>query len=148
VKIDGTDKYMAPQWFKTVTRETWDDNNFLPGDYAVNPIRALRLWRWAATPMLHTWIRYLCEFNSQDINPALDSLTVPVMLMKPGLEGNYSDPGNDYMRAFCDLSWKPSVLQKSNVRSVTINDSRAFIWFDQPKRFNEELQSFSAGLGK
>jgi hypothetical protein len=38
-------------------RETWDDNNFLPGDYAVNPILGLRLWREAASPQVHVWIR-------------------------------------------------------------------------------------------
>ncbi|MEW5701302.1 MAG: alpha/beta fold hydrolase, partial [Candidatus Zixiibacteriota bacterium] len=58
-RIAAMDTVMAPKWFKTVTRETWDDNNFLPQDYAVNPVRALRLWREAARPPLHVWVRYL-----------------------------------------------------------------------------------------
>ncbi len=65
-RVAAIDQYMAPKWFKTVTRETWDDNNFLPGDYARDPVRGLRLWRAAATPPLHVWVRYLCEFNAQD----------------------------------------------------------------------------------
>ena len=35
------DSSMAPRWFKTVTRGTWDDNNFYPHDYARHPVRAL-----------------------------------------------------------------------------------------------------------
>lgn len=142
----ATDQYTAPVWFKTVTRETWDDNNFLPNDYAINPVLGLRLWRKAATPHLHVWIRYLCEFQAQDSNMLLDSVHVPVLLMRPGLEGNYCEPGQDYMRAFCHLSWSESALSRAKVKSVTIPNSRIFIWLDQPERFRREFDSFLASV--
>jgi pimeloyl-ACP methyl ester carboxylesterase len=75
-RVAAVDAYVAPHWFKTVTRETWDDNNFLPGDYAVHPVRGLRLWREAARPPLHVWVRYLCEFNAQDDQPQQVSAAV------------------------------------------------------------------------
>lgn len=52
--VDG----MGQRWFKTVTRHTWDDNNFMSYDYAVNPRRGLFLWREAQAPALPVWIRY------------------------------------------------------------------------------------------
>ncbi len=140
------DTYMAPQWFKTVTRETWDDNNFLPGDYAVNPVRGLRLWRMAAQPPLHVWVRYLNEFNSQDITQHLDSLRVPVLLLKPGLEGNYSDPGQDYMTGYCHTAWNATLAKGGMIEAKTIANARVCLWFDQPEAVAAAMRSFIAGL--
>lgn len=30
-RVKLVDEQLAPEWFRTVTRETWDDNNFRPG---------------------------------------------------------------------------------------------------------------------
>lgn len=141
-RIAAIDRYMAPKWFKTVTRETWDDNNFLPQDYAVNPIMGLRLWREAAEPKLHVWVRYLCEFYAQDVSLELDSLKVPTLLLQPGLEGLYIDGGVDYMTAFCVTGWQASAATCPNLTTVTIPQSRVFIWRDQPERFDQAVLSF------
>ncbi len=138
------DKYMAPMWFKTVTRETWDDNNFLPSDYAANPVRALRLWRWAAEPELHVWVRYLIEFNAQDVTLDLDSLSVPTLLLKPGLEGVYYDPGQDYMTLFCHTSWEAALARGVKMEVKTIPDSRICMWFDQPEQVASAIREFVA----
>ncbi len=142
----GVDKYMAPMWFKTVTRTTWDDNNFLPGDYAVNPIRGLRLWRMAAQPALHVWIRYLCEFYAGDITFDLPRLSVPTLLLKPGLEGNFSDPGQDYMTGFCHIGWNMAIQNGAKMTVKTIPHTRACLWFDEPELVAEELREFMSGL--
>ncbi len=139
-----SDKYMAPMWFKTVTRETWDDNNFLPGDYAVNPIRGLRVWRMAAEPELHVWVRYLIEFNAQDVTQSLDKLNVPVLLLKPGLEGNYFDPGQDYMTGYCHTGWNATLAKNRNFDAKTIANARVCMWFDQPEMVMAEVKGFLA----
>lgn len=142
----GVDRYMAPMWFRTVTRTTWDDNNFLPGDYAENPIRGLRLWRMAAEPALHVWVRYLCEFYAQDVTFDLPKLNVPALLLKPGLEGNFSDPGQDYMTGFCHTGWNLGIERGAKLTVKTIPHSRACLWFDQPELVAEEVREFMAGL--
>ncbi len=138
----AVDKYMAPLWFKTVTRATWDDNNFLPGDYAVNPIRGLRLWRMAAEPALHTWVRYLCEFYAYDVTFDLPKLRVPTLLLKPGLEGNFFDPGQDYMTGFCHTGWNLAIEQGAKMTVKTVPNSRACPWFDQPEIVYQEIRDF------
>ncbi len=146
LRVGSIDQYMAPKWFKTVTRQTWDDNNFLPGDYAVNPVRGLRLWREAAEPALHVWVRYLCEFYAQDITRDLDSLKVPTLLLRPGLEGIYHDPGNNYMQAYCQTAWDVLLPENQNIESTTIPNSRICMWFDQPKKFDAVFNDFLAKL--
>ncbi len=144
-RVASVDRFLAPRWFKTVTRETWDDNNFLPGDYAVNPVLGLRLWREAASPKLHVWIRYLCEFNAQDISMELGKLTVPTLLLRPGLEGLSENPDQNYMVNYCHRSWS-DVEKNRSIVVKTIPDSRACLWFDQPRRVNEEIASFLGEL--
>lgn len=145
-RIAVIDKFMAPRWFKTVTRETWDDNNFLPGDYAVNPVRGLRLWREAAAPGLHVWVRYLCEFNAQDITLEMDKLTVPTLILKPGLEGIYHTAGNNYMENYCHKNWEGSIGNNRNISVKTIPDSRVCLWFDQPQEVRKAVVDFLAGI--
>jgi pimeloyl-ACP methyl ester carboxylesterase len=145
-RIAGIDRYMIPKWFKTVTRETWDDNNYMPYDYAVNPIMGLRIWREAAEPPLHVWVRYLNEFYCQDITQQLDSLTVPTLLLYPGLEGLYHEPNQNYMQASCYTSWAASAPNHKMITSVTIPNSRICMWIDQPQRFEEEVDKFLAGV--
>jgi len=141
-RIAIVDNFMAPKWFKTVTRETWDDNNFLPGDYAVNPVLGLRLWREAASPKLHVWVRYLCEFNAQDISLEMSKVNVPTLILKPGLEGIYYDPINNYMENYCHKSWEGSVENSTKITMKTIRNSRVCLWIDQPREVNRAVRDF------
>jgi pimeloyl-ACP methyl ester carboxylesterase len=145
-RVAFNDNIMAPKWFKTVTRETWDDNNFLPGDYAVNPRLGLRLWREAASPKLHVWIRYLCEFNSQDISFDLDKLTVPTLLLKPGLEGVYHDPANHYLENYLHKSWVGSAEKNPVIAVKIIPDSRICPWIDKPEEVSAAVLDFLNSL--
>jgi len=140
-RIAAIDTYLAPKWFKAVTRETWDDNDFLPGDHVVNPVLGLRLWREAASPKLHVWIRYLCEFNAQDIVAQLSTLTVPTLLLKPGLEGFAESVDQNYMVNYCHTSWD-GVENHTSITVKTIPESRVFLWLDQPQRVGDEIGLF------
>jgi pimeloyl-ACP methyl ester carboxylesterase len=141
-RIAVNDNFMAPKWFKTVTRETWDDNNFLPGDYAVNPILGLRLWREAAAPKLHVWVRYLCEFNAQDISLEMHRVAVPTLILKPGLEGIFHSPGNNYMDNYLHRSWEGCVENNPRITLETIPDSRVCLWFDRPQEVKKAVLDF------
>jgi pimeloyl-ACP methyl ester carboxylesterase len=144
-RIAGADIF-AQRWFKTVTRETWDDNNFLPADYAIHPVRGLRLWREAARPDLHVWVRYLCEFNAQDITLSLGELRVPTLFLEPGLEGLQFDPGQNYMEAYTHASWDGSRETNPSIRVKTIPGSRACLWFDKPEETRGAILTFLDGV--
>lgn len=141
-RVATIDNFFAPRWFKTVTRETWDDNNFLPGDYATNPVLGLRLWRQAASPKLHVWVRYLCEFNAQDITGEMGKLAVPTLILKPGLEGIFHDPKNNYMENYCDKGWGDSIQNNPKITVKTIPNSRVCLWFDQPEAVHQAVVEF------
>ncbi len=134
---------MSKTWFKTVTRDTWDDNNFMPGDYAVNPVRALQLWRQAASAPLPVWVRYLCESWSQDVTLEFNNLRVPVLVLKPGFDDDfYFQETRNYMKSFCHDSWEGAAEMNSLIEVRTIENSRVFIMDDQPDLLNKAVDAF------
>lgn len=134
---------MGERWFKTVTRRTWDDNNYMSYDYALNPRRGLFLWREAATPSLPVWIRYLLEFYAADSPSLLKALRVPTLVVKPGFDdaGFYVEEGRDYMRDLCLRSWEGLPLSDS-VETVTIQGSRLFVMYDRPEELDRAVSGF------
>jgi pimeloyl-ACP methyl ester carboxylesterase len=130
------------KWFKTVTRATWDDNNFMSYDYAVNPRRGLFLWREAQAPSLPVWIRYLLEFYSTNLGPRLGELKVPTLVVQPGFDdpGIYVEDGHNYMRNLCVDSWRGAAGDR--LEFVTISGSRLFVMFDKPDELDQALAAF------
>lgn len=138
---------MGSRWFRTVTRATWDDNNFMPYDYAVNPRRGLFLWREAAEPALPVWIRYLLEWYALDQTEELRRLRVPTLVIRPGFDDpDFFVESQNYMRMFAFDAWNDLPPGGGNPQVVTIPGSRLFIWFDQPDRLHRELRTFLSGV--
>jgi pimeloyl-ACP methyl ester carboxylesterase len=140
---------MGQHWFRTVTRQTWDDNNFMSYDYAVNPRRGLFLWREAAAPALSVWIRYLLEFYAVDITPELASLKVPTLVVKPGFDdpAYYVEPDRDYMRNLCHDSWRGTEHATSRLEFATVPGSRLFLMYDQPEALDRVVNGFLTRVG-
>ena len=146
-RVAMVDHYLAPEWFKTVTRETWDDNNFMPRDYAIHPLRAQQLWMEAASPPLPVWIRYLCESWAQDSTARLARLEVPLLILRPGLDDLYhrGPQMGDYLQALLHRGWEGVEEQSDKIEVETILDSRVFIMDDQPERLDVAVERFVSG---
>lgn len=141
---------MGHRWFKTVTRRTWDDNNFMSYDYAVNPRRGLFLWREAQQPSLPVWIRYLLEFYTIDQTAELERLRVPTLVVQPGWDDPavYVESGRHYMRNLTIDSWQGAAARSSRLEFVTIPRSRLFIMHDQPEALDQAMARFLTPLGR
>jgi hypothetical protein len=92
------------------------------------------------------WVRYLCEFNAQDICLEMDRLTVPTLILEPGLEGIHHDPENNYMEVFCHDSWMDCGENNPRITMKTIPDSRACLWLDQPEEVSRAVVDFLNGV--
>lgn len=137
---------MGQRWFKTVTRRTWDDNNFMPYDYAINPLRGIFLWRAAAEPALPVWIRYLLEFYAQNLGPELAGLKVPTLVLKPGLDdpGFFVDDNRTYLTDLCVTSWSGVEGRAPAIEFASIPGSRLFIMYDRPAELAAAVDGFLA----
>lgn len=51
-KVQAVDRFSAPRWFKTVTRDTWVKGNFVAGDYSIDSALGKRFADRANQPPL------------------------------------------------------------------------------------------------
>jgi len=145
--LDERSQYMqtfGEKWFKTVTRHTWDDNNYMSYDYAINPLRGLFLWREAQAPLLSVWVRYLLEFYTFDQTSRLKDLRVPTLVVQPTFDdaAYYLDAGRNYMRDLCVESWSRVRDVNDRLEFVSIPESRLFIMYDRPDALDRAVDTF------
>lgn len=135
---------LGARWFRTVTRRTWDDNNFMTFDYARHPLRALFLWREAASPPLSVWVRYLLEFYAIDLTPDLARLRAPVLVVRPGFDdADFPiEPGLNYMRSLTHDSWRGVDTTTAPIAFATVPGARLFVMYDNPEDVAREIAPF------
>lgn len=134
---------LASKWFNTVTKKTWYDNNYMPYDYAVNPLRGLFLWRDTAQASLTVQIRYMLEFYSMDVFTEIENLKIPILVIQPGFndEGFYLDPERpNYMKNLTLDSWKG--INHEFITFKKIDHSRLFIMYDKPAILKSIIEQF------
>lgn len=145
--LEQREKYvnaLSSQWFNTVTRKTWEDNNFMSYDYAVNPMRGLFLWRESTESSLTVQIRYMLEFYTTDITKDLENLRTPLLLIQPGFDDDsfYLDPTRpNYMKNLCLDSWKE--VKNELITIKKIDNARLFIMYDKPDELKKNIKSFT-----
>jgi pimeloyl-ACP methyl ester carboxylesterase len=132
-RISGMDTYMGPRWFKTVTKRTWEANNYAVAQYARDAARAAELWKKSSDVPLPVMIRYLCEYMAMDLSEEFPRLAVETRVLVPGFAPEIlTDPKQSYVKQLFFDSWDR--LRGSNPRLVirTVPDSRIFISDDRP----------------
>lgn len=146
-RVARVDQAYAPHWFRTITLDTWLDNDFLPQDYARHPLRALQLWRRAAEAPLAVHVRWLCELMAQDATEGIEQLRVPTLLVQPGFDDAlWTPPRGDYLRAFCQRSWEGVSTRNPLMRVERVEGARVFVMDERPEELDKLLWSFAEGL--
>ncbi len=143
----AVDYYFGPQWFKTVTKKTWDDNMFLPEYYTTNKNLAQNIWDESAAVPVPVMVRYLCEFFSYDMTRNIADLKVPSLVLIPSfspemLVGQF---GSFVKLFFIDI-WDSVKEKNKSIRFETIENARLFVWEDQPEKTYKLIKGFAKGL--
>jgi pimeloyl-ACP methyl ester carboxylesterase len=140
------DERMAPNWFKTVTLRTWNDNNFPPSSYSRDPELGSRLFAQVSDLPLPIVIRYLLEFHAADLALEFADIKAPLLLLSPGFpDAMVTDEATKWLPYFFVDGWK-GVEQNPLVERVVIDDARILAWLDQPERVDGEVARFLKGL--
>lgn len=142
-RVDFVDKIMAPLWFKTVTKKTWDDNMYLPDDYTKDAVRGKELWKQVAEVPLPVMARFLCEHIAGDISIEYSKIQMPVLILLPDFPQDVVANQMRYAR-YLYASWESAKGANKNFEFETIEDSRIFIMIDQPARLNQAIEKFIA----
>ncbi len=144
-RIAVVDESWAQQWFKYVTPETWESNNYPAEMFANDPVRAERARKEIERVPLTIKIRYLIEFMAADPRPSFSNLKIPVLLLEPGFnEPLLSNPTYGWLKAYFQDNWHryPS---NARVELVTVPDARALLLDDQPAFADQAIERFARG---
>ncbi len=145
-RIAATDTYYAPQWFRTVTRETWESNDFSGLAYSNQPKQEKRLFEMAESSTLPTLIRYYCEFSASDISLEFVNIKAPVLVLLPDFPQEIlNDPRYNYFKPLFLDSWDsrgPDGNIRRFARVETIRDSHLLMMIDQPAPLSEAIWQF------
>ena len=145
-RVAIVDDSWAQQWFKYVTPETWESNNYPVEMFANDAVRAERIRREIEAVPLPVKIRYLVEFMASDHRPTFDAIGVPVLVLKPGF--------NETVLSNLALGWfKPSFQdgwsgypRNPKVEMTTIPDARALLLDDQPALADQAIATFVSAV--
>jgi pimeloyl-ACP methyl ester carboxylesterase len=132
----------AKQWFKYVTPETWESNNYPADMFANDPDRAENARRQVEAAPLPVKIRYLTEFMASDHTDTLMNLDVPVLALRPGFNDKVlASPSNGFFKLFFLDSWEP-FSKSSRIQVKTMPDARVLMLDDQPTMADQAITTF------
>ena len=140
-RVRIVDESWAGKWFKYVTPETWESNNYPAAMFANDADRAERARRQVEAAPLPVKIRYLTEFMASDHTRELAHLEVPLLALVPGFsEDVLSDPANGWFKTNFQESWR--TFTNDRITVVTIPRARALMFDDQPRLVDDEIAAF------
>lgn len=141
-RIEYVNVSWAQKWFKYVTPETWESNNYPAEMFSNDPSRAEQARQQVESAPLEVKIRYLSEFMAADHTPEFAKLEVPLLALIPGFNEKFlGDPTNAFYKISFQDSWEP-LSKNPQVQRITIPDARALILDDQPKLADEAIAAF------
>lgn len=142
-RIYYIERSLAPQWFKTVSKETWDSGNFHPQAFTKDSIAAKKYWDQMSAVPIPIMVRYLCEFYCTDLSLEYANLEVPVLVVMPSFTNDvlYSQE-TSYIAPFFHYSWLGAKPASDKITIVSITDSNAFIIDDQPAKLFKLVDEF------
>jgi pimeloyl-ACP methyl ester carboxylesterase len=141
-RVAAVDESWLPFWFKHVTPETWEANNYPSEMFANDPARGERARQQVESAPLPVKIRYLVENMASDHRADLGALRVPLMALIPGFDGPLlSNPRFAWFKTSFQDAWD-QLRQPPRLEFTTIPDARVLMLDDQPARSDAAIARF------
>lgn len=142
-KVKSVDRFSAPRWFKTVTRETWVKGNFVATDYSVDPERGARFAELANAPPLPVLVRWLCEFHASDLWPELDRLQTPLLVLQPAFTAPLrADTTRSYLQGYFEEPWRGRLEGRARTETMRIEQAGIQLSDDQAAAVDRRVVEF------
>lgn len=142
-RVEYVNESWAQKWFKYVTPETWESNNYRAEMFSNDLARGEQVRKQVESAPLEVKIRYLAEFMAADHTNGFAKLTVPLLALIPGFDEKFfSDPTNSFYKISFQDSWEP-LSKNPRVQRINIPDARALILEDQPTLADEAIAKFA-----
>lgn len=141
-RANFVDHYLAPKWFKTVTKKTWDSNMHQPEGYSLHKKNGLKARATSLSVPMPVMIQYLCEFWTTDFTQRLDEVGVPLLVLIPTFNENVrQQERTKYLNDYFINPWG-KLPNLPLLSLINMDNTGAFTWWDQPDKTFGEVRSF------
>ncbi len=151
-KREAFTRWYADNWFKTVTKNTWDKGNHQPAEYSADPATGQKLFDLSAKVPVPVMVRYLLEFHAYDISAHYAEIKTPVLVLLPSFSESFLTGSQDslngprtreWMKNYFIESWN-SMRESKNplIEFQTIPGTHLFLWYDDPKETYRAIFNF------
>jgi pimeloyl-ACP methyl ester carboxylesterase len=141
-RIEYVNDAWAQKWFKYVTPETWESNNYRAEMFTNDPARGEQVRQQVESAPLEVKIRYLSEFMASDHSSEIANLNVPLLAVIPGFNETFlADPANSFYKMAFQSSWE-ALSRNPQIQLLTIPNARVLLLDDQPKLIDEAISTF------
>jgi pimeloyl-ACP methyl ester carboxylesterase len=148
-KVQAVDRFSAPRWFKTVTRDTWVKGNFVATDYSTDRVLGKRFADRANQPPLPVLIRYLCEFHASDLWPDLERVQRPLLVIQPSFTASLrADTTRSYLQSYFAEPWRGRLDARPRTESVFLDNAAILVMEDQAAKVDRKVADFLERLGR
>ncbi len=143
-KVKAVDEFLAPRWFKTVTRKTWVNGNFVGGDYSVaDEARGRKAADRANDAPLPVLVRYLCEFHASDLKPDLEGLKPPLLLLQPAFtEALRADATRTYLAGYLKEPWGDAFEGRPHTEVKFLEGAGILVMDDAAEEVDRAIEAF------
>ncbi len=142
-KFSAVDGFLAPRWFKTVTRKTWVAGNFVASDYSLDEARGKQFADLANTLPLPVLIRYLCEFHASDLKLGLEHLEQPLLMIQPSItEALRADKKREYLTSFFKEPWQGMFKDRAHTETMFLDNAGILVMDDKPAEVDLAIAKF------
>ncbi len=141
--ISYVDKYTAPNWFKTISQNSFNSGNYLPEIYSLDSTKGKSLWQEPAVTPLPVMVRYLCEFFASDVTLEIEKIKCPVLVLRATFDDRVLQATiNNYVRPQFIDSWDQAAKGNPLIKIKDIQHAASFVWKDQPEQVYAEIKDF------
>ncbi len=145
-RIYYVDQQLSKNWFKGVSKTTWDNGNFFPETFSTDSTKAAKYWEQMSSVPIPIMVRYLCEYYCTDLSLEYQNLQVPVLVVVPAFTPNlFKMDGAGYFSAFFHHSWLGAKEKSKQIHIITLSNTHAFVMEDQPDKLDQVIKTFVAG---
>ena len=142
-KVQAVDRFSAPRWFKTVTRETWVKGNFVATDYSTDLDVGHRFADSANDAPLPVLVRYLCEFHASDLWPELARLDAPLLVIQPSFTAELrADTLRSYLQGYFEEPWRGRLEGRARTETMVVENAGILVMDDQAAAVDRKIASF------
>ncbi|MEM9856439.1 MAG: hypothetical protein AAF843_03755 [Bacteroidota bacterium] len=143
LRASQQDLQYAPNWFKTVSPETWKNGSLLPSYYSKDAEVAQEIWNRVTNNNIPVMIQYVEEYFSQDTEFDFNHITVPTHVFIPGFSNIPANVPLTATAAAYDLMlkdpWVRGAEKNEMIKTIAAPESHTMVVLDSPDLVKEKL---------